>query len=80
MMCYSCSCFNGQVWYRGGGIDAVEQEKEAASLAGTWQQFSLMTRGRREPRDVDQVPTRSVCNVCISNKSKSIYGLRPSFW
>ena len=65
MMCYSCSCFNGQVWYRGGGIDAVEQEKEAASLAGTWQQFSLMTRGRREPRDVDQVPTRSVSYMYI---------------
>ena len=43
----------------------MEQEKEAASLAGTWQQFSLMTRGRREPRDVDQVPTRSVCYVYI---------------
>ena len=47
-----------QVWYRAGGIEAVEQEKEAATLAGTWQQFSLMTRGRREPRDPEQVPTR----------------------
>ena len=41
-------------------MEAVEQEKEAANLAGTWQQFSLMTRGRREPRDPEQVPTRSV--------------------
>ena len=52
------SCF--QLWYRSGGEEAVEQEKEAANLAGTWQQFSLMTRGRREPRDPEQVPTRSV--------------------
>lgn len=49
-----------QLWYRAGGEEAVEQEKEAANLAGTWQQFSLMTRGRREPRDPEQVPTRSV--------------------
>jgi len=48
-----------KMWYRSGGMEAVEQEKEAANLAGTWQQFSLMTRGRREPRDPEQVPTRS---------------------
>jgi len=48
-----------KVWYRAGGIEAVQQEKEAATLAGTWQQFSLMTLGRREPRDPEQVPTRS---------------------
>ena len=45
-------------WYRSGGQQLVEQEKEVANLAGTWKQFHLMTRGRAEERDADQVPTR----------------------
>ena len=43
-------------WYRSGGQHLVEQEAEVASLSGTWKQFHLMTRGRQEPRDEDQVP------------------------
>jgi len=46
-------------WYRSGGEALVDQEKEIANLAGTWQQFYFMTRGRGEERDADQVPTRS---------------------
>ena len=42
-------------WYRSGGQHLVEQEAEVASLSGTWKQFHLMTRGRQEPRDEDQV-------------------------
>ena len=48
-------------WYRGGGQHLVEQEAEVASLSGTWKQFHLMTRGRQEPRDEDQVTS-----ICIS--------------
>jgi len=47
------------LWYRKGGSQAVEEEQSIASLCGTWQQFHLMTRGRGEKRDEDQVPTRS---------------------
>jgi len=39
------------MWYRSGGVDKVEQEKEVANLCGTWKQFHLMTRGRGEERD-----------------------------
>ena len=44
-------------WYRSGGQHLVEQEAEVASLSGNWKQFHLMTRGRQEPRDEDQVPS-----------------------
>jgi len=47
------------MWYRSGGVDKVEQEKEVANLCGTWKQFHLMTRGRGEERDPDQIPTKS---------------------
>jgi len=47
------------LWYQTGGKNHVEQEKAIANLSGNWQQFYLMTRGRREERDPDQVPTRS---------------------
>ena len=46
------------MWYRSGGVDKVEQEKEVANLCGTWKQFHLMTRGRGEERDPDQIPTK----------------------
>jgi len=47
------------MWYRSGGLDQVQQEKEVANLCGTWKQFHLMTRGRGEARDADQIPTKS---------------------
>jgi len=47
------------LWYQSGGKNHVEQEKSIANLSGNWQQFHLMTRGRREERDPDQVPTKS---------------------
>ena len=46
------------MWYRSGGVAQVEQEKEVANLCGTWKQFHLMTRGRGEERDSDQIPTK----------------------
>ena len=46
------------MWYRSGGLDQVQQEKEVANLCGTWKQFHLMTRGRGEARDADQIPTK----------------------
>jgi len=47
------------LWYRNGGEEMIEDEKKMANLCGTWQQFHLMTRGRAEERDPEQVPTRS---------------------
>jgi len=47
------------LWYRNGGKEMVEEEKAKANLCGNWKQFHLMTRGRAEARDEDQVPTRS---------------------
>jgi len=47
------------LWYRNGGKEIVEEEKAKANLCGNWKQFHLMTRGRAEARDEDQVPTRS---------------------
>ena len=47
-------------WYRSGGQHLVEQEAEVASLSGNWKQFHLMTRGRQEPRDEDQVPSARI--------------------
>jgi len=47
------------LWYRNGGEEMIEEEKRMANLCSTWQQFHLMTRGRAEERDPDQVPTRS---------------------
>eukprot|EP00092_Neocalanus_flemingeri_P031453 GFUD01034159.1.p1 GENE.GFUD01034159.1~~GFUD01034159.1.p1 ORF type:complete len:339 (+),score=136.24 GFUD01034159.1:151-1167(+) len=47
------------LWYRNGGMERMEEEKAMANLCGTWKQFHLMTRGRAEERDEDQVPTRS---------------------
>eukprot|EP00092_Neocalanus_flemingeri_P077992 GFUD01096929.1.p1 GENE.GFUD01096929.1~~GFUD01096929.1.p1 ORF type:complete len:232 (-),score=86.87 GFUD01096929.1:143-814(-) len=40
-------------------MERMEEEKSMANLCGTWKQFHLMTRGRAEERDEDQVPTRS---------------------
>jgi len=47
------------LWYRNGGEEMIEDEKKMANLCGTWQQFRLMTRGRTDERDPEQVPTRS---------------------
>jgi len=47
------------LWYRNGGEQVMDEEKNMASLCGNWKQFHLMTRGRAEERDPDQVPTRS---------------------
>jgi len=47
------------LWYRKGGDQIHDEEKEMANLCGTWKQFHMMTRGRAEERDPDQVPTRS---------------------
>ena len=48
------------LWFRSGGHHAVEEEKEMAALCGSWKQFHLMTRGRQEPRDEDQVPSARI--------------------
>jgi len=47
------------LWYRNGGEQAMDEERNMANLCGNWKQFHLMTRGRAEERDPDQVPTRS---------------------
>jgi len=47
------------LWYRNGGEQIMDDERNMANLCGTWKQFHLMTRGRAEERDPDQVPTRS---------------------
>lgn len=47
------------LWYRSGGREALEAEAVTLSNCANWQQYSLMTRGRAEPRDPEQEITRS---------------------
>merc|ERR1711915_1044082 len=36
------------LWYRNGGEQIMDDERNMANLCGTWKQFHLMTRGRSE--------------------------------
>lgn len=47
------------LWFRAGGCDVLEAEKELAGLCSNWQQYHLLTRNREQERDPDQEPTRA---------------------
>ena len=46
------------------------------NLCGNWKQFHLMTRGRAEPRDEDQLPTRSERLCWYRNGGKALVDAR----
>jgi len=64
------------LWYRNGGEEIVEDEKTMANLCGNWKQFHLMTRGRAEERDPDQVPTKSERLVWYRSGGKALIDAR----
>jgi len=48
------------LWYRYlGGEEEMDRQAAQTRLCSNWQQYHLMTRGRAEPRDLDQELTKS---------------------